>query len=256
MLDYASFPDQRQALIKTRLLQDGRVICVQLAAELGVSEHTIRRDLQELAKLGLCKKVYGGAVNAALTPAGLAERVQTNSADKQQLGVATASLLRDGSCVYVDAGSTTLAIAQAVSATQTLSFVTHVPQIAVELLKLTHCEVILLGGRLNRKIGGSVGAATLRQLETMFFDQCLLGACALDPTEGVTAFDFDDAEFKRAIVRQSSEVIIAITQDKLGSVAKHRVMPASAISTLVIAGTPSTGVLQQLREQQIDLVLV
>lgn len=49
MLDYASFPDQRQTLIKTRLLQDGRVVCAQLAAELGVSEHTIRRDLQELA---------------------------------------------------------------------------------------------------------------------------------------------------------------------------------------------------------------
>jgi DeoR/GlpR family transcriptional regulator of sugar metabolism len=49
MLDYASFPDQRQELIKMRLLRDGRVICVQLATELGVSEHTIRRDLQELA---------------------------------------------------------------------------------------------------------------------------------------------------------------------------------------------------------------
>ncbi len=256
MLDYASFPDQRQALIKTRLLQDGRVICVQLAVELGVSEHTIRRDLQELAKLGLCKKVYGGAVNAALTPAGLAERVQTNSADKQQLGVAAASLLRDGGTVYVDAGSTNLAIAQAISAAQTISFVTHVPQIAVELLKLPNCEVILLGGRLNRKIGGSVGPATLRQLETMFFDQCLLGACALAPTEGVTAFDYDDAEFKRAIARQSSEVLIAITQDKLGSVAKHRVLPTSGISTLIIAGTPSTSLLQQFKEQQIDVMLV
>ncbi len=62
MLDYAAFPEQRQELIRQILRDQGRVVCVDLAAQMQVSEHTIRRDLHELSKEGVCKKVYGGAV--------------------------------------------------------------------------------------------------------------------------------------------------------------------------------------------------
>lgn len=240
MLDYASFPDQRQALIKSRLQQHGRVLCMQLATELAVSEHTIRRDLQELANQGLCKKVYGGAVSTAPLVGDLSDRIQHSGEDKARLGQAAAQLLRDGSCVFIDSGSTNMAIAKAVSMQQRLTFVTHAAEIAVELLKRPLCDVILLGGKLNKHLGASVGPGTIRQLETMYFDQCLLGVCALDAVEGVTAFDFDDAEFKRAIVRQSSEVLIALTADKLGTVAKHKVMPCEGIATLLLDGAADT----------------
>ncbi|WP_127019915.1 DeoR/GlpR family DNA-binding transcription regulator [Rheinheimera mangrovi] len=236
MLDYASFPDQRQALIKDLLRQHGRVLCVQLAAKLDVSEHTIRRDLQELANQGLCKKVYGGAVSMLTAVGDLSERIQNSGADKTRLGHAAAQLLRDGSCVFIDSGSTNMAIAKAVSMEQRLTFVTHVPAIAVELINRPLCDVILLGGKLNRRLGASVGPGTIRQLETMYFDQCLLGVCALDALEGVTALDVEDAEFKRAIVRQSSEVLIALTSDKVGAVARHKVMPCEGISTLLLDG--------------------
>jgi len=62
MLDYAAFPEQRQDLIRQILQENGRVVCAELATRMQVSEHTIRRDLQELSKEGICKKVYGGAV--------------------------------------------------------------------------------------------------------------------------------------------------------------------------------------------------
>ena len=254
MLDYASFPDQRQALIKTRLLQDGRVVCAQLAAELAVSEHTIRRDLQELANQGVCKKVYGGAVNAAVSPPNLTERIQHSGAEKLLLGIACAPLLRDGACVFVDSGSTNMAIAKAVSEQQAITFVTHVAEIAVELLKLPRCEVILLGGKLNRKIGAAVGPATIKQLESMYFDQCLLGVCALDAQAGVSVFDYDDAEFKRTIVQQSSEVIVAVTPAKLGTVAKHKVIPATDISTLVVNADATSGVLEKFAQLNISIV--
>lgn len=62
MLDYASFPEQRQDRIRAILQENGRVVCAELATQMSVSEHTIRRDLHELSKEGICKKVYGGAV--------------------------------------------------------------------------------------------------------------------------------------------------------------------------------------------------
>ena len=74
MLDYAAFPQQRQALICQILQENGRVVCAELAARLQVSEHTIRRDLHELSREGFCKKVYGGAeqVDAIAQRAGAA----------------------------------------------------------------------------------------------------------------------------------------------------------------------------------------
>ena len=58
MLDYAAFPKQRQDLIRKILRDQGRVVCIELAQQMGVSEHTVRRDLHELSKEGVCKKVY------------------------------------------------------------------------------------------------------------------------------------------------------------------------------------------------------
>ena len=83
MLDYAAFPEQRQALIYQILQENGRVICSELANRLGVSEHTIRRDLHELSKDGVCKKVYGGAVIALPESEDIAVRKGINVAKKQ-----------------------------------------------------------------------------------------------------------------------------------------------------------------------------
>lgn len=84
MLDYAAFPEQRQALIYQILQENGRVICSELANRLGVSEHTIRRDLHELSKDGVCKKVYGGAVIALPESEDIAVRKGINVAKKEQ----------------------------------------------------------------------------------------------------------------------------------------------------------------------------
>ena len=83
MLDYAAFPEQRQALIRQLLHNDGRVQCSTLVEQLGVSEHTIRRDLQVLADEGLCKRVYGGAVSVLGDVADFQQRIGQNSAEKK-----------------------------------------------------------------------------------------------------------------------------------------------------------------------------
>ena len=85
MLDYAAFPEQRQALIYQILQENGRVICSELANRLGVSEHTIRRDLHELSKDGVCKKVYGGAVIALPESEDIDVRKSINVAKKSNI---------------------------------------------------------------------------------------------------------------------------------------------------------------------------
>ncbi|MFC3032753.1 DeoR/GlpR family DNA-binding transcription regulator [Pseudoalteromonas fenneropenaei] len=239
MLDYASFPDQRQALIKDRLQQNGRVVCVQLAAELNVSEHTIRRDLQELASQGVCKKVYGGAVIQAHTEGSFAQRVDLHADRKQALAKACIRFLNKDAIIFIDTGSTNLAIAQALPHDLPITVVTNAPAIAMALQSHDLCDVILLGGKISKQQGAAIGSSALQQLQTMYFDLCVVGACAVDSNVGLSAFDVEDAQFKQAIIKQSNAVLIAVTEDKLGAVARHKVTTMDSISILVTEANPA-----------------
>lgn len=234
MLDVASFARDRHEIIRQKLKTEGRVYCTQLSADLQVSEHTIRRDLQDLAEEGICRRVHGGAISSLSETANFGARLQEQRDTKDLLGEAGAKLIRDGACVFFDAGTTNLAVARAIPADLRFTAVTNTPSIAVELLKHPHVEVIMLGGRLRRSTGGALGITALKQFQRMHFDQCILGVCALDAASGVTVFEYDDAEFKQALIGQSEQVIVVLTSDKTPGVARYRIAGCDSISDLVL----------------------
>lgn len=234
MLDYMLFPEQRQALIKDRLIKHGRVQCIPLAKELNVSEHTIRRDLQELAISGFCKRVYGGAVCQAPGSDDFSQRISQNEHSKHRLAQAVIPLLRHNDCLFIDSGSTNLAIAQMIPADIILTVVTNSPDIAQIVMRIANKQVILIGGQINSCTGGATGITALQQLNTIFIDQCILGGCALDIDEGLTAFNFEDSEFKRVLIQRSAQVIVALTSPKIPTVANYHVASCQDIDTLII----------------------
>ena len=139
MLDYAAFPQQRQALICQILQENGRVVCADLAARLQVSEHTIRRDLHELSREGVCKKVYGGAVLSLPEAGDYSERKDKNRATKLRIAQQCARLVKPGGTIFIDTGTTNLAMAEALPAELALTVVTNSPEIAAVLvLSLIH----------------------------------------------------------------------------------------------------------------------
>ncbi|RAU47446.1 MULTISPECIES: DeoR/GlpR family DNA-binding transcription regulator [unclassified Pseudomonas] len=228
-----AFPGERQRLITERLAMHGRVIAADLAAEFKVSEHSIRRDLGALAASGVCKRVYGGAISLA-SDGPISARIEHEPQRKRTLGVAGAGLISAGQHVFIDGGSTNLAIARAIDPQMTLTVTTNAPVIAVELMKLPCVEVILLGGRLSPVAGSTYGHTTIQQLTHFNFDLCFLGACALDAMKGVTAFDLDVAEFKRAVVARSGQVVVAVINEKLASIAHYQVASCEDVGALVV----------------------
>ena len=254
MLDYAAFPEQRQSLIRQLLVQEGRVVCADLAEKWQVSEDTIRRDLQELAREGVCKKVYGGAVSIVPPSGDLAARTEQGSAEKARLGAACAQLVKAGSCIFIDAGSTNLALAHALPDDLAFTAVTNTPAIAVALMAHPHCDVIMLGGRLQRQSGGSVGITAQQQAAQIAFDQVFLGGCALDAEEGMTVFDYEDAAFKKSVMLRSNEVIMAMTAEKVPGVARYSVAACEDIAVLVVERTLPAGMLAVFKEKNIRLV--
>ncbi|RFU45031.1 DeoR/GlpR family DNA-binding transcription regulator [Paraburkholderia sp. DHOC27] len=227
-------PDERERLILERLRAQGRVLASELAAELNTSEHTVRRHLRDLADAGHCKRVYGGALVVSPADRSASQRMEEAVERKQRLGVCAASIVRPKQIVLLDAGSTNVAIAQALPDNANLTVITNSPEACLRLLGRPGFNVMLIGGRVGTETAGAVGAIALLQVQQIKADLCFLGACALDPEEGIAAFEAEDAELKRAMVKASSRVAIAMTTEKLMTAAPFIVAPASAIDYLVV----------------------
>ncbi|MCZ3380861.1 DeoR/GlpR family DNA-binding transcription regulator [Kosakonia sp. SOY2] len=256
MLDYAAFPDQRQDLIRQRLQTQGRVVCAELAVELQVSEHTIRRDLQELSKAGICKKVYGGAVLQLATAGSFTERKEQDRAKKSLLAQRCVQLLKPGTCVFIDTGTTNLELAKALPPALNLTVVTNSPEIAVAASKYPHCDVIMLGGLVQRSTGGCVSGPAISQLNGIIFDQAFIGGCAMSPEMGLTGFDYADCEFKKAVIAQSNQVVVALTANKIPGVARYIVAASQQIDVLVVETDLSKALHQAFRAENIEILTV
>ncbi|MBZ0057768.1 MULTISPECIES: DeoR/GlpR family DNA-binding transcription regulator [unclassified Leclercia] len=254
MLDYAAFPEQRQDLIRQILQENGRVVCAELATRMKVSEHTIRRDLHELSKEGICKKVYGGAVLQLADAGNFISREQKNHAKKITIAQKAATLIKAGSCIFIDTGTTNLALAKALPSDLAVTVVTNSPAIAAELLRHPLCEVIITGGQIQRSSGGAVGATAASQIQGIIFDQAFIGGCAMDPGMGLTGFDFADCEFKKAVISQSSQTIVALTTDKIPGVARFVVAKSSDIDVLVVEADMDAEVIEALAAQDVRVI--
>ncbi|MBB5371055.1 MULTISPECIES: DeoR/GlpR family DNA-binding transcription regulator [unclassified Janthinobacterium] len=224
---------QRQTLIQQQLLADGRVLALDLARQLDVSEDTIRRDLREMAAAGLCQRVYGGALPLSPDGGTLSQRKHEAPERKASLAQAAVTLVRAGQVLFIDAGSTNLAIASALPKLA-LTVITNAPSIAMALMERNEIELIIAGGRVDRRAGASLGPQALRTVERMRPDLCFLGACGADVDAGVTAFNYDEAEFKRSIAGASKAVVVAATSDKLGTAAPFGVLATGLLQHLVL----------------------
>jgi DeoR/GlpR family transcriptional regulator of sugar metabolism len=227
-----TLPRERQDRIVERLRKHGRVIAADLAVEFRVSEDSIRRDLRDLAARGACKRVYGGALLVS-HEAPLAERRGEQVEHKRALAKVAASLVSRKQILFIDVGSTNLALAAALPDRHALTVVTNAPDIALAVLGRPGFEVLMVGGRIHPQIGGAIGLLALRQIQGIRADLCFPGVCAADAETGLWTYDTEEVELKRAMIEASGETVLIATHDKLLRAATHLTAPASSIGHLV-----------------------
>lgn len=245
---------ERQSLILNRLKTDGRVIAAAIAQELSISEDTIRRDLREMAAAGLCKRVYGGALPATSDVTTLTERLELKPERKEVLARAAVPLFESGMTVFIDAGSTNLAIARALPPTLRLTVITNSPNVASALLDRQEIDTIMLGGKLDHRTGAVIGARAIAEAANFRPDICVLGSCGFEAESGISASDFDEAEFKRSIAQRSRAIIAAITNEKLGAAAPFDVVPVGKSDHIVLEHDAETAYVRDLGKRGINII--
>jgi DeoR/GlpR family transcriptional regulator of sugar metabolism len=237
---------ERRELLLARLRADGKLVAKDLAAELGLSEDSIRRDLRELAAAGLCQKVYGGAVPTSPALGDYRTRQSIEPDSKQAVAARAVKLIQPGGVAILDGGTTTLAVARSLPAGLQCTVITHSPTVASALLDQPGVEIIMIGGRVFKHSAVTCGAAAVEAAGMLSADVFLLGVTGVHPVQGLTTGDADEAAMKRALARRAAETYVLASAEKLGTASRYGVLPLSEVAGVVTDGRDHD-VVSQLR---------
>ena len=242
------YPAERQQHILAHLNRNGRASVSELSQMFGVSEVTIRADLQVLVAGDLIVRTHGGAVLAPrASELSLTLRRQQQVDAKERIGAAAAEFVANGDAIFLDASSTALALAHALRQRRDLTILTHSLVVAQSMLDASGVTVVMTGGTLQREtisLMGTDGLAILRKynLKTGFF-----GAHGLSFPEGLTDVSAGEAEVKRQVVALCRQVVALIDATKWGRVGPASFARPKDLHVIITDAQAPTGLVEQAR---------
>src|SRR3954471_14379874 len=180
----AFLPLARRDVIAQRLDGGTAVAAATLALEFDVSEDAIRRDLRALAAEGRCRRVYGGALPVTPQTQPMFARIDEARGRKEALARRAAESIRPGELLFLDAGSTNLALTEFLPEDQELTIATNAIDIARAVLRRPDLRLIMIGGSVDTTVGGCVDTAAVQAVAQLNVDRCFLGACAVHAERG------------------------------------------------------------------------
>ena len=225
---------QRKQLILKRLNRNGQVIAKEVSQELGLSEDTIRRDLRELAQVGLLQRVHGGALPASPAVVNFAGREQLASKAKIAIGRAAAGMVQRDQVVILDGGTTTRELARHLPRDLRATVVTHSPTIAMELLEHPSVEVVLIGGRLFKHSVVAEGVAAIEAIRLIRADTFFMGVTGIHPEAGLSTGDLEEAHVKRALSKAAADTIVLVSAEKMNAASPYIIAPVTEASGIIV----------------------
>ena len=236
---------------------DQEVVVVNLARALGVSEMTIRRDLNQLEREGKLKRVHGGAVPVPVPEAlPLRERMQHQEVAKRAIAERAATLVEKGHRIFIGAGSTSLALAQALTSAPACRVLTSTPGVVETLARDSrqhHLE--LTGGWYDPAYQTLYGENALASLRDRLFDLSFISVYALDAEMGVLDNGDFQCHVQRILAKQARRHVVLADHTKFGRSGNYRTLPWSAVDVLVTDQEPDDDYREALEAAGVELLL-
>jgi len=226
-----------------------------LARKLGVTEETIRRAAKRLEAQGLVTKTHGALhLREAGAEPNFAQRMQLNAVAKRRIGRSVAALIPDGASLFLDVGSTTAYVAQALQIRRDLMVITNSLPVASALTGRNGNRVFLAGGELRAHDGGAFGAEALGFLGQFRCAHAILSAAAINAA-GFYLQDLREAEFSRLLIARADDVTIAADASKFDGKAPIEIAPPTAFHRLISDAAPPPHIANLLEETKISFCL-
>ncbi len=245
--------EERHSIILEELRGYNRLKATYLCKKLQVSEDTVRRDLNELAKQGHLKKVHGGAISLSYIPSFKKREVQEIEI-KHQIAKKALQLIKDGQVLIIDGGTTNLQLVNILPLDINLTIFTNSIPVASRLCEYKNIDGVILGGNILKKGFTTIGYHTMEILKEINADLCFLGITSVDIERGLTEDNREETLLKKAIINASGKVASLVISHKLGTSQSFKVGDIGQLNILVSELDPSDDALHPYRKRGIEIL--
>jgi DeoR family transcriptional regulator, fructose operon transcriptional repressor len=254
---------KRRRLEIVSIIQEKKTVTIkQLAEMFDTSYLTIRRDLEDLEKEGIVKKVHGGAI---LTKELELEPVFDINKDiakeeKNRIALEASKRVQDNMAIIIGTGSTCLSVVKYLNDKKNIKVATASMPIAMELWKLNlnkkDIEISVCGGLFNPLSSDFIGPHAINFFHDININLAFIGATAFSINNGVSTATYFDAEITRAIVACSKEVIVLTDSSKFGLYSYVNVLPLNKISEIITDNGLNEDVVRKIKLTGVKITLV
>jgi len=252
---------ERQHKIVELVQQNNRISVAEICSLFDVSEMTARRDLQELEREGLLRRVHGGAIynlGRSYEPP-LKTRSIKQTQKKQAIGQKAAELIFDGDSIALDVGTTTFEIARALHNKRNLTVLTASLPIANEIVASYSLEsdirLILTGGVVRAREWSMVGEFPSQMYTQLHVDKAFVGIGGISLEDGLTEYNLEDASVKWALLKSAHQIIVVADGSKFGQTTFAVVGPLSAVHTIITDSSAPADMLDELQAMGIEILI-
>ena len=251
---------ERRNRILEELRQQSRVGIRECAEKYGVTEVSIRGDLEYLEKKGLLIRVKGGAISRAFIAdedeLPIESKSREHSQEKRAIGKKAASLIREGETIILDSGTTTLEVAKCLGKFKELTIITNGVNIAMELAKHPQLSVIMLGGYMRSQSLSITGMNAESTLKDYFVDKLFLGVDSISFDKGLSTPSAEEASINRTMIECTKEVIAVFDSSKWGRRSFAHICEPSALGTVVTDDKISQEEIMRLSQAGVRIITV
>lgn len=252
----------RRRMIVELVQESGSKTVAELCSLFDVSEMTIRRDLRDLDREGVIRRVHGGAVSSlgrSYEPP-YTIRSTRNAEIKRAIGRKAAELIVDGDSIALDVGTTTLEIAQALQGKHNLTIITASLSIANEIvsnLSLTsEVRLILTGGIVRSGELSMIGNIAAQTYADFHVDKAFIGVGGISEEDGLTEYNLEDAIVKKPMIQNAQQRIVVADSTKIGRTTFTSFAPLSMVDTLITDSQIPAEALSKFEELGIEVMVV
>ncbi len=242
-------------------MKQGNISIADICSRFNISDMTARRDLNELDRQGLLRRVHGGAIanlGRSYEPS-FQTRAVKNKEAKSAIGQKAAGLIYDGDSIALDVGTTTLEIVQGLKGKRNLTIVTSCLQIAAMIVDQISLEVdarlIITGGIVRPRELSMVGHIPEQVYQDLHVDKAFIGIGGISLEDGLTEYNIEDTQIKRMLIRSAQEKIVVADGAKFGVTTFASVAPLTAVDKIVTDRSAPPEILEKVREQGVEVVL-
>lgn len=246
----------RRSFILEELDKNGQVNVGELSSALGVSEVTIRNDLDRLEESNLLVRAHGGAFKTSNIALTVTEKKKINLDIKRKIGKRAAELINENDSIILDSGTTTFEISNNLARFQKLSVITNALDIVNNLAQYDNVDLFMPGGYLKEFSMSLVGPMAERNLRQLFCNKCFLGVDGIKPNQGVFTHQMEEAYLNQIMIDISEEVILVSDSSKFEKSGFAFICGMDKISTIITDDGIAPIYLEQLRKSNIEVILV